>query len=534
MYFKILRNYAVFPLKSLIIFLCFILLFFGIGCSSPNIEEKQKVSTLDPQESEQSIIQQEYTIQELAQEAVNSVAYIEVYKDGYLGYHSLGSGFVINSDGTIVTNYHVIEGATSARIEVGKEIFEDKIIILAAEEAWDLAIIKVDAKNLPVLPLGAGVDAVGLGEQVIALGNPQGMKGTVSDGIVSTVKRDIGLEIDLIQTTAPISKGSSGGPLLNMRGEVIGVTSISLSSGQNLNFAIPVDFVKIMLSYADQDILITDYFRTHTKTTKNKHYSWEQGELAVVLQWEDPVDLDLEIWSKDFNFVGTASSLNESPDVYDGEMGEEWFVFRNEFSSGRYVISVYFYDVTDIFAADVSLVVYLPDGQTKKVQGSVLNYHPFDQWHALLIDADNDTFKVLDFFFDAKVIALLEWDTDVDLDLMIWDHIYDDMFSVYDIDGMDSVDGTKAVEIFRFGDYEVLYGFDFSYGLMDIFVSMDGPIVKPTNATLHLIHNQGLIKQFNHRFTPDDSGDYFWHVASDFDPHTLQYHIPLQQKVYYD
>ena len=518
------------------IFLSIILL---AGCSAGHQPDSDQVGTHLDETSETEIEDSQtteprrYNIEELAQQAIKSVAYIEVYNMGYPGYHSLGSGFVIDADGIIVTNYHVIEGATSARIEIGKQVFvDDKIMVLAAEEKWDLAILKVEAEGLEALPLGEGIDFVGLGEEVIALGNPEGMKGTVSNGIVSTVSRDIGLGVDLIQTTAPISKGSSGGPLLNMYGEVIGVTSLTLSSGQNLNFAIPSDLIRTIMDRTHQGVPITDFFTDRTYAAAGEQYIWQPGEFAVSLQWDEDVDLDLEIWNEEFQFVGAAASLGSSPDIFDGSMGEEWFVFKNQFARGRHVVSVYFYDAYELLPADATLTIHFPDGEMEKLQASLLSFYPYEQWFAILVDADEQSFKVLNFFFDAEVIAILEWDTEANLDLMVWDHLYDDIYTPADINGLDATDGRQAVEVFRFGYFQDIFGYDFSYGFMDILVGVEGTIDRPIDAEVKLVHADGLLRRFNHTFTPDARGEYLWHVLRDFNPSTLDYYMPPEPRFF--
>ena len=151
---------------------------------------------------------------------------------------SIGSGFYISTDGKIATNYHVIEGAASAIVkEVGSDekISVDSIIQMRAEH--DLAIIKIKRTTNPVV---VGKDETLLvGERVVAIGNPEGLEGTVSEGIVSGF-RSVTEDFRIIQITAPISQGSSGGPLFNSKGEVIGIATASIVSGQNLNFAIPI------------------------------------------------------------------------------------------------------------------------------------------------------------------------------------------------------------------------------------------------------------------------------------------------------
>ena len=156
-----------------------------------------------------------------------------------------GSGFVVH-DGQIATNHHVIEGmlVEFAKL-VGKEEVYPIEAILAVDKARDLAIVKVTGLDVPPLSLGDS-DTVQIGDKVYAVGNPQGLEGSFSDGIISAIRG--GRENKLFQMTAPISQGSSGGPVLNENGEVIGVSVASAASGQNLNFAIPVNYLKSMVT----------------------------------------------------------------------------------------------------------------------------------------------------------------------------------------------------------------------------------------------------------------------------------------------
>ncbi|MDP2044051.1 MAG: trypsin-like peptidase domain-containing protein [Candidatus Omnitrophota bacterium] len=156
---------------------------------------------------------------------------------------ALGSGFLISSDGTIVTNYHVIKGAEGLGVKFAqeKELITN-VSIVKTDAVRDIALIKV---NTPVnaTPLSLGdSEQIAVGERVIAIGNPQGLQNTVSDGLVSAVRDSGGMK--QIQISVPISHGSSGGALINMRGQVIGITSSSYDQAQNLNFAIPINYVK--------------------------------------------------------------------------------------------------------------------------------------------------------------------------------------------------------------------------------------------------------------------------------------------------
>ncbi len=154
-----------------------------------------------------------------------------------------GSGFFISSDGTAVTNYHVIEGASSAKITISdtQKTYNVKGV-LNYNKAQDWAVIKVDGGNFPYMEIGAAETIVG-GTEIFAIGSPLGLQNTISQGIISNTQRVIN-GTAYIQITAAISHGSSGGALINKYGQVIGITSASIESGQSLNLAVPVSKVK--------------------------------------------------------------------------------------------------------------------------------------------------------------------------------------------------------------------------------------------------------------------------------------------------
>ncbi len=158
---------------------------------------------------------------------------------------SLGSGFIINSTGYIVTNNHVVEGATEIKVTLAtKEEFDATLV--GRDPKTDLALIKVkSSKPLPTAPFGNS-DALEVGEWVLAIGNPFGLGHTVTSGIVSAKGRTIGAGPydDFIQTDASINPGNSGGPLFNMRGQVIGINTAIVSGGQGIGFAIPINLAK--------------------------------------------------------------------------------------------------------------------------------------------------------------------------------------------------------------------------------------------------------------------------------------------------
>jgi Do/DeqQ family serine protease len=169
----------------------------------------------------------------------------------------LGSGVIVRPDGYVLTNHHVVDGAEEVTVELAdRRTFDAKVV--GSDEPSDLAVLKIDATNLPTLPLGNS-DEVRVGDVVLAVGNPLGVGQTVTMGIVSAKGRSTGLGEgafeDFIQTDAPINQGNSGGALVNTRGELIGINSQILSpSGGNIGigFAIPATMAReIMVQLID-------------------------------------------------------------------------------------------------------------------------------------------------------------------------------------------------------------------------------------------------------------------------------------------
>jgi serine protease Do len=171
----------------------------------------------------------------------------------------LGSGFIINAAGFLMTNFHVIEGETQISVEVyhqkngelARKSYK-QVRIIAMNKFEDLALLKIDDKDAPKfnhVVLGSA-DALSVGERVFAIGSPLGLERTVTEGILSTKTRQLGGALYL-QTTAQINPGNSGGPLFNLRGEVIGVTNMKITFGEGLGFAIPAESVRFFLDHRD-------------------------------------------------------------------------------------------------------------------------------------------------------------------------------------------------------------------------------------------------------------------------------------------
>jgi len=161
-----------------------------------------------------------------------------------VGKGSLGTGFVVREDGWIATNLHVIAGSKrlEVRLKDGREF--TVVEVIAVDRQRDVAVVRIDAKQLE--PISLGEREVSVGEPVVAIGHPLGLSDTVSDGLVSGV-REVRDGLQVLQVSAPIAPGSSGGPLIDREGKVIGIATAILREGQNLNFGIPIGYLRALM-----------------------------------------------------------------------------------------------------------------------------------------------------------------------------------------------------------------------------------------------------------------------------------------------
>ena len=190
--------------------------------------------------------------QEIYARAGSSIVYIEAHHDS--GAANAGSGVVMSADGYILTNAHVLAGASSVRV-----VFQDNRVMEAGvvgyQTDYDLAVLKVEGTDLPAAQFGSSAD-LQVGDTVVAIGNPLGsnLRGTMTQGIVSAINRSVDLDgttMPLIQTTAALNPGNSGGALINDRGQVVGITTMKMMSRyetiEGLGFAIPTRLVKAVV-----------------------------------------------------------------------------------------------------------------------------------------------------------------------------------------------------------------------------------------------------------------------------------------------
>lgn len=180
---------------------------------------------------------------EIAREQSNAVVIIEALDErgSVIGQ---GSGFIVTPQGAVVTNLHVAQDASSVRVKLpGGDVYKTADLV-DVDEAKDIVIIKIKGFKLPVVTLGDS-DRAEVGEPIVAISSPEGLVNSISTGVISGVRRFDTHRV--FQITAPISNGSSGGALFNSSGEVIGVITYLFKSGQNINFAVPINYARGMV-----------------------------------------------------------------------------------------------------------------------------------------------------------------------------------------------------------------------------------------------------------------------------------------------
>ncbi len=184
-----------------------------------------------------------------------------------------GSGVVINNKGYVVTNYHVLEGCERLEIIHNNEVIQ-YVDIIGIDVEKDILILKIDAKYFPLVKIG-NMQKVNIGERIYAIGNPLGLENTISEGIVSGLRNDETTGRNFIQITASISPGSSGGAVVNEKGELIGISTLTLNEGQNINFAIPInDVLAVKIGSYSKDESYKDFelFYKAYDADKNGNY----------------------------------------------------------------------------------------------------------------------------------------------------------------------------------------------------------------------------------------------------------------------
>ena len=250
--------------------------------------------------------EEEGNISELFKEQADSIVLVAALDDD--GKETkMGTGFIVSEDGLIVTNYHIVSNASRIIVKLKKNKAYQVIGVVGADPEKDLAVLKIMARDLDPVRLGNS-RRVKVGQRVVAIGNPLGLESTVADGLVSAVRETDDLK--LLQISVPLSHGSSGGPLFDLRGKVVGVTTASHAGGQNLNFAVPVNYVKKLLSRSKSNWSEREYVTRLRKKISKREFDPQ----AVPLAMEESHDQDIYKVKSDDTLYGLARRFHTSVD----------------------------------------------------------------------------------------------------------------------------------------------------------------------------------------------------------------------------
>jgi S1-C subfamily serine protease len=237
---------------------------------------------------------------------------------------STGSGFIINANGTIVTNFHLIDGGSYAKVIIEGGIEYEVENVLNYNKEQDIAILKLkNASNLPIVALGDS-SKVEVADDVVSIGNPEGLSNTVSMGIISGLNRDMGRTYKDIQTSTSIAPGSSGGALFNNAGEVIGITYAGYDTAGDLGFVIPINEVKDLLTNFKPKSLseVNAILLTSKPQTPTGVKVWPHSNSEIAIQWSKVLDVDG--YYVYYSFDG--SKWYEFTDDNDDKMLLSWYL----------------------------------------------------------------------------------------------------------------------------------------------------------------------------------------------------------------
>jgi S1-C subfamily serine protease len=256
---------------------------------------------------------------EIYQRAAASVVLVQTY--GVFGNaQSFGTGFVVAEDGKILTNYHVIRNSKRAEVRLENGHTYDFVAVVDVDIARDIALLQIKATGLHALTLGNS-GAVRIGDTVYSVSNPHGYNNTLSEGIISGIR--LNGEQWRLQITAPISHGSSGGPLFNTEGEVIGITTEIDDKGQNLNFVVPIDYARGMLASSSQTTRSIASVYNPAEPASWTNFLWNAERRKAVVQF---TVFFLTCWFLG-RLVRKVWRMNNTPAKHRTLLGRAWFGF---------------------------------------------------------------------------------------------------------------------------------------------------------------------------------------------------------------
>lgn len=296
--------------------------------------------------------QQTATPRDIAARARPAVVLISALQEGEVV--GQGSGFAVDSSGTIVTNRHVIEGADALRIQLASGEIYDNVYFVTDDERRDIAILRIPVTGLASLDVADEREAA-VGDRVFVMGNPMGLEGTFSDGLISAIRTVDG--VVMIQMTAPISTGSSGGPVLNEMGQVIGVATQTMREGQNLNMAVPARYASGLLAMKEEA-------RPFAEVAEQ--FVPEPVDLATALMkaGEEEMDPWIEVLAEEMRVLNEAAVGLGYEESHEPSVGmleqEESYAFVQEFTERTEVKMI---GACDIDCSDLDIAVYNLDGE---------------------------------------------------------------------------------------------------------------------------------------------------------------------------
>lgn len=272
-----------------------------------------------------------------------SVVYVETF-DASGSAIASGSGFVVDgANGKIVTNFHVISGASIATVKTSTGTTYNIDKVLSYDETSDLAVLKISSTSLKSVTLGDS-SLVNTGDNIYTIGNPLGLENTISNGLISTKERVVDGST-YIQISAPISHGSSGGVLLNDKGIVIGITAAGIDTGQNLNFAIPVNILKPMLSQNINKTLSEIQPTSSTPTTGQANLTYADVQNYLIGAYGTNV-IDGRVIKY---LISVSSYQGDTTGVHDGSIFIVFTPTSSTEANETYVISNYTADYMNWF-----------------------------------------------------------------------------------------------------------------------------------------------------------------------------------------
>ena len=267
--------------------------------------------------------------------------------------NGLGSGFFV-APNIIATNYHVIEGATEASCYVNNSTTKYKIEgYLAADQNVDLILLKVPSLNKSALPMAT--ESTSPGQQVYVIGSPKGLPATISDGIVSGMRDFDGYK--LIQMTAPISPGSSGGPVMNSKGQLIGISVMQLTEGQNLNFAIPKSYLELLMQFKkDEAISISSLYSSKSSNASNTNVELYEKDKTydIGVYMTDKPELTLDYLAH----FSTNSCFYFTYDMNDANLKNQTIFMDDYRLVDLETGEIYYGKATDLSSQENSRVIY--------------------------------------------------------------------------------------------------------------------------------------------------------------------------------